>query len=609
MDETDIFLDRRRLLKLLGIGTATSFLTGCWPFTRPVSHNCTVAPNIQSLLLTVDAHCHIFNGSDLQVKEFIGRIVGNEKGVPPVVSEAVGSLLEDLVWGGAPDGDEELHMLKKFHPCLDQSKNKALVRQHYERKYQVGRQALLRTKALNSSRLSGMQTLSGPFSTSLPANRDNVLAEIHKWLRQANSSEEYKTTRDRTFAAAHGDTSHIELFSAQNAVTQRAAAGGLDYVLENFQYRFTAMQDYLETYKQRDGSTVDLMLASMVDYDWWLAKGRRTSTPLKKQVEVMARISVVSNGRLHGFVPFDPLREVAYWAGKPPETSLGDEPMVFSSLELVKDAIENQGCVGVKLYPPMGFAPFQNKFRASEFWNREWLPSWMKEQIGSTRDNRMLPIGQRLDDVLGELYTWCCDNDVPLMAHSNASNGVIDEFKDLVDPKYWKAVLDCWPNLRISFGHLGGFSDPHNVGNANEPPERLIDLMSEEPNKPGANAYADVAYFTEVLSSDRTLGNRILAEYKKLSDGKPAILPHRLMYGTDWSLLINYGDVQPYLSHFISVLQDVDKVTQGHASEGFWDVMQLIGSDWSLECLREGASTTFTAKTAFNWKRIHQLGE
>jgi predicted TIM-barrel fold metal-dependent hydrolase len=159
------------------------------------------------------------------------------------------------------------------------------------------------------------------------------------------------------------------------------------------------------------------------------------------------------------------------------------------------------------------------------------------------------------------------------MAHSNSSNGVIEDFKMLAGPKYWGAALDCWPNLRISFGHLGGFSDAGNTGQSNGNPSLFIGLMSERENKPGANAYADTGYFSEVLATDGSLKRRILDGYSKWS-----ILPRRLIYGTDWNLLINVGDIKTYFSDFIAILSAADPETV-HASERFfgYNAVEWIG--------------------------------
>ena len=60
-----------------------------------------------------------------------------------------------------------------------------------------------------------------------------------------------------------------------------------------------------------------------------------------------------------------------------------------------------------------------------------------------------LDLGQRLDDVLAEFYCWCVDHDVPVMAHTSASNGTCPEFMKLAGSKYWALALEKCPALRI----------------------------------------------------------------------------------------------------------------------------------------------------------------
>lgn len=97
--------------------------------------------------------------------------------------------------------------------------------------------------------------------------------------------------------------------------------GAYAFVLQNFQYRYVSVHDYLSTYNRPGQRVVDLMLPSMVDYDFWLKKGARTHTSLATQAHVMRQMAIVTGGRVHAFVPFDPLRQVAFALKKTPEDS------------------------------------------------------------------------------------------------------------------------------------------------------------------------------------------------------------------------------------------------------------------------------------------------
>lgn len=139
-----------------------------------------------------------------------------------------------------------------------------------------------------------------------------------------------------------------------NAVTtlgsQPTFLGYIQFVLHHFNFRHVNAIDYLTIYSKGSAWKIDLVTPSLVDYDWWLARGKATATSLADQVDVMSQVSVLMGGRVHGFVSFCPPREVIS----------RDRSGVGDSMRMVKRAIETSGFIGVKLYPPMGFAPWGN---------------------------------------------------------------------------------------------------------------------------------------------------------------------------------------------------------------------------------------------------------
>src|SRR5262249_33644084 len=125
-------------------------------------------------------------------------------------------------------------------------------------------------------------------------------------------------------------------------------------------------------------------------------------TPIAKQVsvhELVAKLSMAgkifqADVRVHPFVAFDPAREVAanlqvtdqpytpfgdarafkvgdaYACGQPlpdpaaatPRTGTSARPPLAGrgAIHLVRHAVERAGFLGVKVYPPVGFAPMDN---------------------------------------------------------------------------------------------------------------------------------------------------------------------------------------------------------------------------------------------------------
>jgi hypothetical protein len=211
--------------------------------------------------------------------------------------------------------------------------------------------------------------------------------------------------------------------------------GAVDFILRNFQYRYVNVFDYLFDYSTGKKRKIDLIVPHLVDYDWPIAGGKPTLTSFRDQIRVMEKISILTSGRVHCFVPFDPMKQVAFELGL-----RADHPMDF-----VRDAVDRHGFIGVKLYPPMGFAPYGNARLDPDLWNQRWIPTELRRP----------DLGHRLDEALKPLYAWCLREDVPLMAHTSESNGPSPAFERLTDPKYWEEGFGLPPGLHASFGHFG----------------------------------------------------------------------------------------------------------------------------------------------------------
>jgi len=557
-----------------GVAALSSLLNAC--IVRPIPFPAKCASKVAASAavegqriapLTIDAHCHIFNGTDLQVKEFLIKVV--EKGQDSPEVKAAADLLQATNWDLAPDGKTELAVLKQLAACENGPMFEAKIEDHRKNSYNNARKAILHAQAMaararaKQARKPGGPNSAAPSAPPPPAqphadqaSSDQLKQQVAAKIigRLPETYEEYKKRPAPPPSAPKAEG------AAQPRVTPsgttctspsgRTWEGMVDYVVENFQYRYVMIQDYLAAMKS-PGRSVDLMIASMVDYDWWLSGGTSTKTHLHIQVLVMEQINILTRGQVHGFAPFDPLREVAFRAGKRSNN--------FSSLDLVQRAVEKQGCIGVKLYPPMGFAALGNADQPPDFWNDSDIPGWLKEPFqykGKTAE-----LGPCLDDSLADFYSWCILKDVPIMAHTALSNGIAPKFQDLAGAKYWAKALNKYPGLRISFGHLGDFSET--LGQEKSPDaDKLVDLMSDLPGTAGARAYGDTGYFGEVITEGGCLADRLKEFYTRPVKPGKASLASRLMYGTDWNLLMNQGDIGSYVTDFVAVFEQLDKDPQ-----------------------------------------------
>jgi predicted TIM-barrel fold metal-dependent hydrolase len=534
----DINLTRRQALTLALMYSAT--LSGCCYLRPKIKPYCPTSHTVSFPKgpLTIDTHCHVFNGSDLQVSAFLSKVqVHDGDGAVARAFEALTDLIQNISWVLAPRGERELVELASLQACEGENTTfqRASLQQRpydyggagalHQQAHRVGREEL--QAALK--RTPNMQALlHSARAAELIAPDEITQTQLAVALLIENIPER---------AEDYVDGRSEKAFSAMS-LSEKAATGIIKFLLQNFQYRYVSVHDYLRTYNIPGKRVVDLMLPSMVDYDWWLAEGRSTQTSLPVQVQVAERISILTGGRVHAFVPYDPLKQVAFELYGTGEDALG----------LVQHAIQSQGCVGVKLYPPMGFAPLGNADLrmpdGTSYWARDWLPDLTDRP----------DIGQRLDKAMRKLFDWCVALQVPIMAHTNISNGVTPEFEALAGVKYWAKALHDYPGLRISFGHFGGAGGEKVLSHAKE----FADLMSAVPGASGQFAYADAAYFSEVLDGDPKALETLKELYDDTVAKGGAALANRFMYGTDWEMTLAHGNVGGYLKDWIKLIQEIE---------------------------------------------------
>jgi hypothetical protein len=195
----------------------------------------------------------------------------------------------------------------------------------------------------------------------------------------------------------------------------------------------------------------------------------------------------------------------------------------------------------------MGFSALGNVERDGQgFWRQTWLPWW------TDRAN----LGALIDGAMRELFRWCQEEQVPVMAHTSESNGPSSNFQKLTDSKYWALALHEFPRLRISFGHFGG-STPVESGLRRA--QDFAALMQSNSGASGVNAFADAGYFVEVMSKEPELQTIVRQLYEETSSKGDAALVNRFIYGTDWEMTLTEGAVDGYLGNFERLFADLEQ--------------------------------------------------
>jgi len=373
------------------------------------------------------------------------------------------------------------------------------------------------------------------------------------------------------------------------------------------------------------GRRLRVYTPAMVDYDFWvqdLAVARQncsarpdaqgdacpviSTTPLKLQNDVWSKVAAqfAQSGSepivVHPLTAFDPLRYVVETRGRNMNS-----PPPGSALALVKEAIETQGFVGVKVYPPMGFLPTGNSdmgSRLGEF-KREAKRPWGNRARDALRsagfrdddEGREVDLqGAALDGALDAFYRYCAAKNVPIMAHTSRSQGTFYDnagwkAADLAaDPILWKPVLDKYPTLRLNMAHAGG---PWCLG-ALERNDTRFDKAEQNLSR-NCELDAPASIFASLGGVRRPIGTefgfaswpiRALQMISATKDGKP-LYPNLFADVGDWDQLGERMDDGKLWAHAKKAAERFALVMRGAGGNVDFNLALIrkkimYGSDW-----------------------------
>jgi predicted TIM-barrel fold metal-dependent hydrolase len=516
-------MDRRTFVGLAGGSLLAGVLQGCAKgIVRPpiCPHYASTSP-----INVIDVHCHVFNATDLQVGDFLSRVVASSGSDSPI--GIIGSFVQSLGWNFAPTASEELRWLetRRRDPVL--SMESSAVDGY---KGPVDGVSLKYIKTDSHDRFQSFFT---EFQTRHPEEFqrfaisyvENASVFAAKRVRDRQSRQIAPLIANKAELAAR-----LKQPQALDLLIANESSGGappiLSFVKSFFRFRTENAWLALQMYGCDSDPAVDLLTPAMVDFDLWLGNPRedrgRTKSHIDEQLDLAQAVARATNGRVHMFAPFNPLRAACD----------------SSYVELCHSAITEKGCVGFKLYPPMGFAPWGNE----KIYPSKTLVC--PERTVSGRD---------LDDALGELYEFCAHISVPIMAHSSPSNGPNEDSKLRGSPAAWERAIEQHPTLfsedgkkiRLSFAHFGGDHDA-----TSEPGGQWTREFAEVIKK-HSFTYADMSYYARLLEGPEYREAVAKAMGPFLSTDP---LSSRIMYGSDWTMLGMKSGYQSYLQSFSEFL-------------------------------------------------------
>lgn len=510
-------MDRREVLKAAVGLAATNWLGGCNSDLPAIgTAELTVMP-------LIDAHCHLFNGSDLPTVRFIKIVILHnypQQGIRTLdirdkdAMDGLIALLTVIVGRTrAPTANNEVAVLKGEASSL----------------------------ALNRDTLANETAVIEATAAFLSQNQFSVAGDL--------APNALRTIRGAIVSAATGavgvavsDDTMTALEA--NALAERAYRSDSDLgtQLRWFalftRYRYV-LSEQLWNDHARQGFPPLLLCPAAIDYDRWLGENVDAS-PLPSQVDVMGALARRTTGPVvHGYVAFDPLRQ-AYFAA-------GNKLKDFDPLGLVRRALRDEGFLGVKLYPPMGFRPTGNEASSCQTY-----PKWPIDDLhaATTNDPRTdkckprpadgsVALGQMLDSAMAGLFDLCIAEGASIIAHANHSNESGPNYADRADPAYWVDAFQRWPKLRVCLAHFGHYQTKSaGAPSGIQLPEASWEWMLGRYIKQAGDSpvFADISYLSEVAGSDDAGQNLYAKIFRRWIDEFDPECRH-LIFGTDWTML------------------------------------------------------------------------
>ncbi len=467
----------------------------------------------------VDAHCHIFNASDLPITSFVVEVL---------LKQDPDSPLKKL-------GHRALRILQKRAPKAREEMDWLTSRSNWA------------TFTGSASLMRDAQTM----QATEVAIDDSDTRFREAWIEIAEEDPEsfnaffgdYAATQAKSAVVSEGVTG--EWLTSPNLaamvrsnpdavnflVTQELSLRGkvqayLAFLKTFLRYRYENALTLSALHGEASGRRIGLFTPAMVDFDLWIGSEECSETvpsSIKDQIELSARIATHSNQKIRCLAPFNPLRAIV-------------DPAYFP---LMERAAGEFGCLGFKVYPPMGFAAYGN-------------PDGMVRDLSCKKGIT----GAMVDAAMERFFALCARERIPILAHGSPTNAPGGNAAKalLGGPNYWEQAFKRFPAyfkgsdpaVKVCIGHFGGISTKgHSHGWAN----RLAELMKQH-----ECLYVDTSYFEGLLaggSAAKDLMGRLRQAFGS------AVVLERTIYGSDWSMLAQEVGADSYPTIIEKALDDL----------------------------------------------------
>ncbi len=525
----------------------------------------------------IDIHCHVFNARDVPVVEFGSETVLREMRLT-VLKPFIRPLLRRYVKRArtvAQERDVRGLLLMQAEPAPDLSDDIAGTGLVLENVYS---DVIAEMKDEAEGRKAAPE-----FS---PEEIDAALADLSAELPIGRAGPRRTSSRDFAKSMSAPEARQLAIELAETTRERSTERGGLLAFLANMVRSRVDLTSRAVAFAG-PSSRVRMITPSMNDYDLWYgiepgAPGR--SSPMKDQVDLAADIALhraPANALVNGIVAYDPLRQVY-------DQVLGTAGSM-KAIDVVRYAVRERGFVGVKIYPPMGYRPIGNSGR--DFRRSPAIGIIDKITRTARQADPTFDFGRALDDAMDELYRFCLNEGVAILAHCSNSQSTFEGSGLSAAPAYWRQVLEKpsvtlpdgrvldYRRLRLNLAHGAAIWCVVESGSGCQNTQHwrtdMLEMLTagtvDAPRYP--NLYCDMGD-AETLTEE---GSRVkIADYiaaQMRASPRGADVLNRILYGTDWFMLSKTRGYGTYLGASSAFFRDLScRLGDGrdYATEMLW---------------------------------------
>lgn len=373
------------------------------------------------------------------------------------------------------------------------------------------------------------------------AERTRIAKAIARQMRVSGVTQEFGNGFDsnKGFQAVPSDEDDIRRLldpdseDENKSLVSRGAvvAGVFRFLGCMLQRRSTSLRSFQ---RGHGGRGISAAFGALVDFDHFYTDLARS--PLADQVQLHSRLARQFRGFMLPLFAYNP------WA---------DIKSGGANLRLLTEAVEKHGFIGAKIYPPVGFLPTGNEVR---------IPGLDPKELNAA---------------LKRFFLECNRLAIPVMAHANSTQGRDYEADQNSRPDVWRALIDEMAKdgkvPLLNLGHFGGNGGDGVNGASNDWPVRFAELMR---GNGGEGIYGDIGKWSD-LRDCRIGGKGCKPALDRLAEAKHAFpsLDRRLMYGSDWFMMIKEADWKRWPEDIASAMRatdfDLDRLFHRNAMECF----------------------------------------